>query len=121
MPKRILLVGHCGVDGPRLKDELSKALPSTKVERINSDEELRAACEQGADLLLVNREPFGFDCEGLDIIREIRSEHPDCKVMLVSDLPDAQDKAVEAGAVKGFGKSELGSPQLAEHVKEALS
>ena len=121
MSKCILLVGHCGVDGPRLKDELSKALPSTKVERINSDEDLRAACEQGADLLLVNREPVGFDCEGVDLIRDIKSDHPDCKVMLVSDHADAQREAVQAGAVKGFGKSEMGSPALAEHVKQALS
>jgi hypothetical protein len=40
--------------------------------------------------------------------------------MLVSDLPDAQQEALKAGAVEGFGKSELGSPRLAEHVKQAL-
>ena len=121
MSKTILLVGHCGVDGPRLKDELSRALPSAKVEHINSDEDLHAACQQGADLLLVNREPVGFDCEGLDLIREVKSDHPDCKVMLVSDRADAQRLAVDAGAMKGFGKSEMGSPALAEHVKQALT
>ena len=121
MPDRILLVGHCGVDGPRLKDELSKALPSAKVERINSDAELRTAVGEGDALLLINREPVGFEGEGLDLIKRVKDDHPDCKVMLVSDYPDAQKEAEQAGALKGFGKSEMGSPSLAEHVKRALA
>ena len=121
MSNRILLVGHCGVDGPRLKDELSKALPSAKVERINSDAELRTAVGEGEALLLINREPVGFEGEGLDLIKRVKGDHPDCKVMLVSDYPDAQKEAEQAGALKGFGKSEMGSPSLAEHVKRALA
>lgn len=120
MPERILLVGHCGIDGPRLKEELSRAIPSAKVERINSDADLRKAVGEGESLLLVNREPVGFDGEGLDLIKQVRREHPDCKVMLVSDHADAQQEAERAGALKGFGKSEMGSPRLAEHVKQAL-
>ncbi len=120
MAKRILLVGHCGVDGPRLKDELSRALPGTEVERINSDADLRRAVGEGEALLLVNREPVGFNSEGLDIIREVKSNNPDCKVMLVSDYEEAQREAEGAGALKGFGKSEMGSPKLAQHVKHAL-
>ena len=121
MSKRILLVGHCGVDGPRLKEELSKGLPSVVVDRINSDSDLREACERGADLLLVNREPVGFDGEGLEIIKVVKTDYPDCKVMLVSDYEDAQREAVSAGAVEGFGKSEMGSPELIQHVKQALA
>jgi DNA-binding NarL/FixJ family response regulator len=121
MSKRILLVGHCGVDGPRLKDELSSGLSSVVVDRINSDADLRQACEEGAELLLVNREPVGFDEEGLALIKQVKTDYPDCKVMLVSDYEDAQQQAVKAGAVKGFGKSEMGSPQLIQHVKQALA
>jgi DNA-binding NarL/FixJ family response regulator len=120
MSKRILLVGHCGIDGPRLKDELSRAMPGTEVERINSDDDLRRAVGEGADLLLVNREPVGFEGEGLDLIKEVKSLNPDCKVMLVSDHDDAQQDAERAGAMKGFGKSEMGSPRLVNHVKQAL-
>ena len=120
MPNRILLVGHCGIDGPRLKDELSKAIPSATVERINSDADLRSALEKGAALLLVNREPVGFDGQGIDLIKQVKSEHPDATSMLVSDHADAQREAEGAGAVKGFGKSEMGSPGLAKHVEQAL-
>jgi DNA-binding NarL/FixJ family response regulator len=121
MSKRILLVGHCGVDGPRLKDELSRALPGVEVERVNSEDELRRNVGEGADLLLVNREPVGFEGEGLDLIKQVKSLNPDCKVMLVSDYDDAQQDAEHAGAMKGFGKSEMGSPKLAEHVRKALN
>lgn len=121
MSKRVLLVGHCGVDGPRLKDELSRALPGTAVERINSEADLSRAVGEGEALLLVNREPVGFEGEGLDIIRKVKSNNPDCKVMLVSDYEDAQREAESAGALKGFGKSEMGSPSLAQHVKQALA
>jgi hypothetical protein len=120
MSKRILLVGHCGIDGPRLKDELSRAMPGTNVERINGDEELRRAIGEGADLLLVNRQPVGFDSEGLALIRKLKQLNPECKVMLVSDRDDAQKQAEEAGALPGFGKSEMGSPRLARQVKRAL-
>ena len=120
MAKRILLVGHCGVDGPRLKDELSKALPGTSVERVNSEADLDKAVGEGESLLLVNREPVGFDRAGLDIIKRVRKDNPGCKVMLVSDYEDAQEQAVKAGALPGFGKSEMGSGRLAEHVKRAL-
>jgi DNA-binding NtrC family response regulator len=120
MSKRILLVGHCGVDGPRLKDELSRALPGTAVERINSVADLDQAVGDGDPLLLVNREPVGFDEAGLDIIKRVRKDNPDCKVMLVSDHEDAQEQAAKAGALPGFGKSEMGSGRLADHVKRAL-
>ena len=120
MPDRILLVGHCGVDGPRLKDELSAAIPSATVERINSEADLRAALEQGEGLLLVNREPVGFDAEGLDLIKQVKADHPKAKAMLVSDQADAQQEAERAGAIKGIGKSAMGSPALAQHVKRAL-
>jgi DNA-binding NarL/FixJ family response regulator len=120
MPHSVILVGHCGVDGPRLQREISARIPDTDVIRVNSTADLKRYLEQEADLFLVNREPVGFDEDGLDIIRDIRGEHPDAKVMLVSDYPDAQEAAVQAGALPGFGKSEMGSESLTDTVRQAL-
>src|SRR4051794_8034403 len=105
MGKRILLVGHCNIDGPRLQEVISSEIPGSQVERVNSDADLRRTVGEGADLLLVNREPVGFDESGLDLIRTVCGRHPGAKVMLVSDYPDAQEQAVQAGALPGFGKS----------------
>src|SRR4051812_45748070 len=110
MSKRILLVGHCGVDGPRMKSEISHFLRDADVERINSDADLRRACEKGADLLLVNREPLGFEPKmGTDLIRDLHKHYPDQKLILVSDYEEAQEEASQVGAIPGFGKSDIGS------------
>jgi hypothetical protein len=98
MAKRVLLVGHCGVDGPRLKTEIESSLSGVMAEPINSDDDLRRACEEGGDLFLVNREPVGFNAMGVDIVRDLCEHLPGAKVMLVSDYPDAQEEATRAGA-----------------------
>jgi len=124
MSKRIVLVGHCGIDGPRLQQELSSALAEAEVVRVNSDEELKRACDEGANLLLVNREPVGFDPtsgSGIDLIKQVKTERPHQKAMLVSDFPDAQEEAVAAGALPGFGKADIGSPKLMRTVEQALA
>lgn len=121
MSKTILLVGHCGVDGPRLQSEVRSIIDAADVRRINSESDLEQAVKEGADLLLVNREPLGFEPEqGVDLIRKLHVEHPEQRMMLVSDFDDAQEEAVSAGAVPGFGKRDIGSPKLADTVKQAL-
>jgi hypothetical protein len=40
--------------------------------------------------------------------------------MLVSDLPDAQAEAEAAGALPGFGKRLMGTPELGEAVTRGL-
>jgi len=121
MSKRILLVGHCGVDGPRMQSEIASFLPGADVPRINSDRDLNRAVKEGADLLLINREPLGFEPKlGTDLIRELHEKYPDQKLVLVSDYEDAQEEAEEAGALPGFGKDLLGSPQFEAAVLQAL-
>ncbi len=40
--------------------------------------------------------------------------------MLVSNYADAQKEAVEAGALPGFGKADLGDGQTHERLRNAL-
>jgi len=122
MSQRIVLVGHCGVDAPRLEKAVSKILPRADVLSVNSEEQLQEICDEGADLLLINRQlPFGFESEeGVELMRELQQMHPDVKMMLVSDRPDAQERALRAGACEGFGKADLGTSKIAEILKDAL-
>jgi hypothetical protein len=120
MPHSVILVGHCGVDGPRLQREIRSALPDTDVIRCNSTADLDRYCEACADLFLVNREPVGFREGGLDLVRRIHGANPALKVMLVSDYPDAQEAAVREGALPGFGKSQFGFDSLTDTVRQAL-
>ena len=121
MPKRILLVGHCGVDGPRLQKEIASQLGAIQADRVNSMDDLTKACADGANLLLINREPVGFaPLMGVDLIREPCEQYPGQKVILVSDLEDAQEEATKAGALPGFGKADLDSPKFTRTIKSAL-
>jgi len=116
--KRIVLVGHCSPDSSHLTMAVTGALPGAKVIRTHDDKGVEQAMADGADLLLVNRamEPGYGHGDGNAYIRDLKARRPDARVMLVSNYPDAQAAAVEAGALPGFGKSEL----MTERVKQLL-
>lgn len=123
MPKRIALIGHCGPDGSYLRMALSRADRNVSVVVVEDEQELRQAIDDGVDLLLINRVlDYGFDeSEGVAVIRRLRAEHPELKMMLVSNYPEAQSAAVAAGALPGFGKREIGSTQVTQLIRDALS
>lgn len=122
MPKMIALVGHCGPDSTYLRIAVSKAQREATILSIDDDSDLHRALEGGVDLLLLNRQlDFGFDeNEGVDLLKRIRSKYPAVKAMLVSNYAEAQAAALAAGALPGFGKREIGTPRVAELLREAL-
>jgi hypothetical protein len=122
--KKIALVGHCGVDGPRLQQELESIFRNqVQVARVNDEPSVQRAVKQGATVLLFNREMVGDfdDPSGIDLLRRLHEQFPDRKMMLVSDHEEAQEEAEEAGAIPGFGKSELGTPEFEERIRAALA
>jgi len=123
MSKKIVLVGHCGPDSSYLRMTVMKAAGSdAKILMADDDSELKDALEQGADLILFNRElGYGFqDKMGVDAIKRLRTTHPAVKSMLVSNYADAQAQALANGALPGFGKREIGSPRVLEVIRAAL-
>ena len=122
MPKKIALVGHCGPDSSYLRIAVSKAERDVQVLSVDDDSDLKRALDGGVDLLLLNRQlDYGFDeREGVDLIRKLRARYPGVKTMLVSNYPDAQAAAVAEGALPGFGKREIGTPRVAELLRDAL-
>lgn len=121
--KKIALVGHCGPDNSFLRMIIRRADPAVEVVMVDDQTQLRRALDQGVDLLLLNRElTYGFE-EGLgvELIKRLRRKHPGTKMMLVSNYAEAQQEAVAAGALPGFGKRELSSPHVAGLIREALA
>ncbi len=120
--KRIALVGHCGPDSSYLRMAVSNAVKGAKITMVDDDEHLNRVVQEGVDLLLLNRVlEFGFTVDmGVDLIRRFRQNHPALKMMLVSNYADAQKDAVDAGALPGFGKREIGTPKVTEMLKGAL-
>jgi DNA-binding NarL/FixJ family response regulator len=123
MAKRVVLIGHCGPDSSYLRMTVSRASREIQVVAADDKAELDRAISEGADLLLFNRVlDYGFDeTEGAALISKLRAKHPELKMMLVSNYPEAQAQAIAAGALPGFGKRELGTPRVAELIREAIA
>ena len=122
--RKVVLVGHCGPDSSYLRMAVMSADKNVQVLMADDMDELEALLKVGhADLLLLNRElSWGFhDMGGVDLIRKLRGLHPELRMMLVSNYPDAQSAAVEAGGVPGFGKREIGTPRVGQVIRDALA
>ncbi|HEX8324804.1 MAG TPA: response regulator [Tepidisphaeraceae bacterium] len=117
MPIRILDVGQCGFDGPRMAKLWRERLGAEVVDSNSADDALQQIKQTPFDVVLVNRVLAGDGASGLEVIESIVKAAPETPVMLVSDLPDAQDDAVARGARRGFGKAALGDPSTLELVE----
>lgn len=119
---RVLDVGQCGYDHRRISSLLTDRF-GARVERADRIESaLEAMREGGFDLVLVNRILDAEGSQGLDLIRRAGNDPAinGTPIMLVSNYEDAQQAAVQAGALPGFGKSDLGNEQLIERLAEVL-
>lgn len=122
MPRiqQILLVGHCGYDGSMLRHVVGKIAEGVPVHDATSSQELENAGPQ--TLVLINRQltwGFGVD-SGVELIRRLAAKPDAPAMMLVSNYEDAQQAAVEAGALPGFGKGALTSPATAERLRAVI-
>ena len=122
MSKKVALVGHCGPDSSYLRMAVSQADRTIQVLAADDERELGRVLSDGVDLLLFNRQlDYGFeDIEGVAVMRRLRPNYPNVKMMLVSNYPEAQAAAVAAGGVPGFGKREIGTPRVTNVIREAL-
>ena len=118
----IALVGHCGFDSGSLKRFAQDVAPKAEVSRVNDQSALDEIAGPGT-LLLVNRVldgRFSAGGSGIDLIRSLSEDDGKPAMMLISNYADAQAQAVAAGALPGFGKSELGSDQTREKMASAI-
>lgn len=123
MSQRVLSVGQCGFDHGSISRFLNQHFDVT-VDGIDDAATVLGRLQSGsADLVLVNRVFDRNGDDGLSLIRDIKSNESiaDVPVMLVSNYPEWQDRAVALGAVPGFGKAELNAPDLPDRLASLLS
>ena len=74
------------------------------------------------DLVLVNRKLDRGYSDGLEVIRRIKQDASvaDTPCMLITNFPEHQARAVEEGAVSGFGKAELDRPETVGILRRIL-
>ncbi len=119
--KHALIVGHCDLDNPQITSLLEKNF-STNVTRVKLLKKVIEHLEkQDYDLVIINR-IGAFDQEGgLELIEKIKEDGRfQVPLMMVTNYKDQMDKAVEKGAVPGYGKDKLHDNDTIELLRKYL-
>ena len=115
-----VLVGHCWADRFGLKAAVKRAVPGARIEKANDMGALRAHLDSGT-VLLVNRVlDGGFETDnGVELIRLLAEAGDLPAAILISNHLDVQADAEAAGALPGFGKSQLGDEAALDLIRRA--
>ena len=121
---KILDVGQCDHDHGKLVGFLSGRF-GAELDRAHGLDDARTLLERSRyRLVLVNRLLDADQTPGLDIIKALKADADPklsgAPIMLVSNFPEAQQEAVEAGAVPGFGKAQFDDPEVVRRVSTIL-
>jgi len=122
MTKRVLDVGNCAPDHAAMRAFLSGHFDCEVAQTHGMDDTFIALRSESYDLVLVNRKLDQDYSDGLNIIRAIKADADlaETPCMLVTNFPEAQAAAEEAGALRGFGKLEFGLPQTRDKLSAVL-
>lgn len=123
MSKKVLSVGQCQMDHGMLTRYVKEQFAAQVVGVDSQSEMLDELSQSEFDLILVNRKLDMDHSDGVRLIARLK-ENPEfgkIPTMLVSNYPDAQEKAAVVGAEYGFGKSEFGSPETHSRLARFLS
>jgi DNA-binding NtrC family response regulator len=117
----VLDVGQCNPDHGSIRSLLESLGAAVSRAHTIAEAKERLARER-FDLVLVNRIFDADGSEGMRLVEHITAlsgeERP--PVMLVSNYQDAQAAAVELGALPGFGKNALRSPETRTRLEQVL-
>ena len=106
--KNVLIVGHCDLDNPQITSLIEKNF-SAKVTREKLLKKTMGCLEkQDYDLVIINRIGAFDQEEGLELIKEIKKDGRfNTPLMMITNFKEQMDKAIESGAVQGYGKDKL--------------
>lgn len=109
MTKRVLDIGNCSMDHGAISGMLRKQFQADVVQCHGPEDSLAALRAGKFDLVLVNRKLDQDYSDGLEIIQAIKADPKlaATPVMLITNYPQYEEQAVEAGALPGFGKKQL--------------
>ncbi len=122
MTSRVLDVGNCDMDHSAISD-LLMANFDVQIDRAHRfGDAMDAVRRHQYELVLVNRIADQDGSPGIEIIKAIKADSSvaTTKVMMITNFPDSQATAQQAGALLGFGKASLQDTAtialLAEHL-----
>lgn len=120
--KTILSVGQCNFDHSQISQFITSHIECSIIRMNTVNQALEYLQKQKVDLVLVNRIIDSDQTDGILLVEQIKKDSTlqRIPIMLVSDLKEYQENAVELGAVLGFGKSQLDSEKSWKLVQSAL-
>ena len=109
MKKVLLDCGNCGRDFHALRQMVHACFNVTVIQTHGAEDTLKILRSRDVDLVTVNRKLDRDYSDGLDVARQIKADPKTAAVpvMLVSNYEEHQQRAVDAGCVRGFGKLAL--------------
>ncbi len=117
----VLSIGQCRPDHAGISYYL-KSNFAAEVDAAATEADALHYLQHGTyQLILVNRVLDADGSDGMALIERLcKSEYSATPVMLVSNYPDWQQRAVSVGAVDGFGKAELNTAGTREKISAVL-
>lgn len=122
MTKRVLDVGNCDPDHAAIRRLVEKTLGAEVVRAQQGSDALELLRATPFDLVLINRKLDADYSDGIEILKQLKADPELGKipVMLITNYPEHQQSAVDAGALPGFGKQQLHSPETRERLEAVL-
>lgn len=123
MSKKIVLdVGNCGPDHAAIKRLLTNTFDAEVLKTDSLGDTMRQLKETNVDLILINRKLDIDYSDGIEILKSIKADDAlsSIPVMLITNYEEHQATAIEAGALRGFGKLELDKPETHDRLAAIL-
>lgn len=119
---KVLDVGQCNADHTRIRALIEQNFDATVDRADLLDDAVDALAQNKYDLVLVNRLFDADQTDGLEVLRvmKTRDDLPEVPLMMITNFPDAQQRAMGEGATQGFGKGALGAPETLELLGQYL-
>ena len=122
MTKRVLDIGNCRPDHRAIAALIEANFDATVSQAHQWEDAAAHLRAEPFDLVLVNRRLDSDYSDGLALIERLKQDPQlsTLPVMMITNLAEHQQKAVQAGAVHGFGKQSLQAPATLEKLKAFL-
>jgi len=122
MVKTLVDCGNCGPDYNSIRQMVTSHFNAVVVQTHGAEDTLEVLRSRQVDLVTVNRKLDRDYTDGLDVIKQIKADESfkDLPVMLVTNYDEHQETAMQEGAVRGFGKLEIGSAETIEKLQPFL-
>lgn len=120
--KTVLDVGNCGPDHTSISALLRKHFDVEILRADQADDTFAHLKKHRVDLILINRKLDIDYSDGIEILKQLKQNETtrDIPAMLITNYPEHQQQAVALGALVGFGKLELASPDTLARLKFVL-